>query len=64
MAQRHIDASPQDADLTTAANAETLTNTVRVVWEDGDPPNDVIVTVQKIMDRLQELESTGLLNDS
>ena len=58
MAARNIDIS-STADTSSIASSAggTVTNDVRVTWDDGTPSQDIIEATKKALDHMIKLES-------
>ena len=58
MAARNIDITAQ-ADTSSIASSAggTVTNDVRITWDDTTPSQDIIVAAKKALDKMIELES-------
>ena len=58
MAQRHVDIDPEDepGGITSAANAETLTNTVRITYDDTTAPNRIVLAIKRALEAIIRLE--------
>ena len=62
LAARNIDISAQaDTSAITSSAGGTVTNDVRVTWDDTTPSQDIIQALRKAFDRMIELESQGTL---
>lgn len=60
MAKRYIDAAKSDTRETMSeadGTSLTLTNSVRVLWDNTLPKNDLIVLIDRIRDRI--IETSG-----